>query len=134
MPLRSTTTMEEERLDLNDQPNNNNGDFIEPSDDHLPDPDQVSSEWGNLEDDISEEPIDNDEDPFATMPINNIHQNEYFTLEDIISQIFDCNDPMITTPMDIEIEENEIQIVAIYGAFQDNPDPPSDQFPGEDED
>ena len=44
---------------------NNNGDFVEPSDTHLPDPEQVADEWGNLEDDISEEPVV-DDDPFAT--------------------------------------------------------------------
>ena len=45
---------------------NNNGDFVEPSDAHLPDPEQVADEWSNLEDDISEEPIVVDDDPFAT--------------------------------------------------------------------
>ena len=44
---------------------NNNGDFVEPSDTHLPDPEQVADEWGNLEDDISEESAV-DDDPFAT--------------------------------------------------------------------
>ena len=117
--------MEEDLLDLNDQPINN-GDNIEPSEDYLPDPDQVASEWGNLEEVISEESIDDNEDPFATMPINIADENENFTLEDIIAQIMDINDPLITTPM--EIEEDEIQIVAIYGAFPDGPDPPSDQF------
>ena len=117
--------MEQELLDLNDQPNNNNADFMELANENLPDPDQVASEW-NLEDDTPEEPvIANEEDPFAIMPINISDENNNFTLEDIIAQILDFNDPLITTPM--EIEENGIQIVAIYGAFQDGPDPPSEQ-------
>ena len=118
--------MEQELLDLNDQPNNNNADFMELANENLPDPDQVASEW-NLDDDTSEEPvIANEEDPFATMPMNIADENENFTLEDIIAQIMDIHEPLITTPM--EIEEDEFQIVAIYGAFPDGPDPPSDQF------
>ena len=126
--------MEEDLLDLNDQPINN-GDNIEPSEDYLPDPDQVASEWGNLEEVISEESIDDNEDPFATMPINIADENENFTLEDLIAQILDFNDPLITTPMDnftfTHIEESGIQIVAISGNFQDGPDPPPDQLSDE---
>ena len=118
--------MEQELLDLNDQPNNNNADFMELANENLPDPDQVASEW-NLEDNTLEEPvIANEEDPFAIMPINIADENENFTLEDIIAQIMDIHEPLITTPM--EIEEDEIQIVAIYGAFPDGPDPPFDQL------
>ena len=46
--------------------NTNDGDFVEPSDAHLPDPEKVVDEWGNLEDEISEEPVVDDDDPFAT--------------------------------------------------------------------
>ena len=107
--------MEQELLDLNDQPNNTKADFMELANENLPDPDQVASEW-NLEDDILEEPvIANEEDPFATMPINIADENENFTLENIIAQILDINDHLITTLM--EIEEDEIQIMAISGAF-----------------
>ena len=67
--------MEQELLDLNDQPNNNNADFMELANENLPDPDQVASEW-NLDDDTSEEPvISNEEDPFAIMPINISDEN-----------------------------------------------------------
>ena len=118
--------MEQELLGFNDEQNNTNADFMELANENLPDPDQVASEW-NLEDEVLEEPlIANEEDPFAIMPINIADENENFTLEDIIAQIMDINDPMITTPM--EIEEDEFQIVAIYGAFPDGSDPPSDQF------
>ena len=49
-----------------EEPNNNNGDFVEPSDEaHLPDSEQVATEWGNLEDDIPEEPVVDDGNPFA---------------------------------------------------------------------
>ena len=93
---------------------------------NLPDSDQVASEWGNLEDDVSEEPVvDEDDDPFTTLPISNNQTEDSFTIEDIIAQILDFNDPLITTPM--EIEDNGIQIVAIYGAFQDGPDPQTDE-------
>ena len=127
--------MEQELLDLNDQPNNTNADFMELANENLPDPDQVASEW-NLEDDTPEEPvIANEEDPFATMPINIADENENFTLEDLIAQILDFNDPLITTPMDnftfTHIEESGIQIVAISGNFQDGPDPPPDQLSDE---
>ena len=72
--------MEQELLDLNDQPNNNNADFMELANENLPDPDQVASEW-NLEDDTPEEPvIANEEDPFAIMPINISDENNNFTL------------------------------------------------------
>ena len=103
-----------------DQFINNHEEFV------LPDLEGIENEWGSLEDNfLDEEPVVDNEDPFATMPINSEDGNENFTLEDIISQILDFNDPLITTPM--EIEENGIQIVAIYGAFQDGPDPPSEQ-------
>ena len=119
--------MEQELLGFNDEQNNTNADFIELANENLPDPDQVASEWVSSEGEVLEEPIiANEEDPFAIMPINIADENENFTLEGIIAQIMDINDPMITTPM--EIEEDEFQIVAIYGAFPDGPDPPSDQF------
>ena len=95
--ITTNVTMQQNLETNRDQLLNNHNEFV------LPDPEEVANEWGNLEDDISEEPID-DDNPFATMPID-VHQNEdLFTLEDIITQILDCNDPypLITTPMDIE--------------------------------
>ena len=111
--------MENDLLDLNDQLNN--GDF----EDNLPDPNEVAGDWDNIEENISEEPVE-DEDPFAAMPSNIPEENDNFTLEDIIAQIMDLNDPLITEPM--EIVEDELKIVAIFGAFPDGPDPPADQF------
>ena len=46
------------------------GDFVEPSDSQLPDPEQAANEWGTLEDIFEERVVD--DDPFAT----NIHQNK----------------------------------------------------------
>ena len=53
--------MADDKNPSHEEPNNNG-----PSDDaHLPDPDQVATEWSNFDDEILEEPVVDSDHPFA---------------------------------------------------------------------